>query len=467
MPDPTVFHYDLYGKRNINYSFLLENTLKTVKWKELELNAPYYFFVPKDFPLKEEYDKGFSVSELFTIYNSGVKTDRDSLFIDDDRKLLENRIKTLLSGEFDKDFRQKFSVEDSSSYKLTKLIKGKRFDDSFIQKIEYRPFDKKWIYYSPALISRSADKVMKHFIKDENIGLICERIVPNKNTAYRDFFITNTITDGHSIGSNTYVFPLYLYGDAFGKTEKKANLDEKIVGEICVRTGLVFAGEPVVGAYRICPDKTDTNDVGVYNTPLPQNKTVAPMDILDYIYAVLHSPSYREKYKEFLKIDFPCVPYPEDAEQFWKMVTFGGRLRRLHLLEDTEIVGSKNFSPLQNNNKGTYPLDYANFPIVGSNVVEKIHLTPCPSPKERGDSPPLERLGEVGRVYINDTQYFDNVPQEAWNFYIGGYQPAQKWLKDRKGRKLGYNDIEHYQKIIRALMETNKIMKEIDKIIKK
>jgi len=465
-PAATVFHYDLYGKRTEKYSFLLENNLQTVPWQEIEYKEPYFFFVPKNFSLWEEYEKGFKIDELFTIYNSGVKTDRDSLFIDDDRKSLENKIKILLSEKFNNEFRQKFRVEDSSSYKLTKLIKRKQFNDSSIQQVEYRPFDRKWIYYFPELISRPADKVMKHFIKGENIGLVCERIVPNKNTAYNDIFITNTITDGHSIGSNTYIFPLYLYEGRFGNVEKKVNLNEKIVGEIGRRVAMghaplpEFADEPNVETQLIASlQNNDTRaDVGTDKGACPLVK-ITPMDILDYIYAVLHSPTYREKYKEFLKIDFPRVPYPENAEQFWKLAALGGRLRRLHLLEDVTSPDPSKGGELD---KGACPLVYANFPIAGSNVVEKVSLTPCPSPKERGDSPPLEGLGEVGKVYINDTQYFNNVPLSVWNFYIGGYQPAQKWLKDRKGRKLDYNDLEHYQKIIRALKETEETMKEIN-----
>ena len=154
----------------------------------------------------------------------------------------------------------------------------------------------------------------------------------------------------------------------------------------------------------------------------------APIDILDYIYAVLHSPKYREKYKEFLKIDYPKVPYPKDKNTFWQLVKLGGEIRQIHLLE----------SPTVEQYITQYPTD-------GDNVVGK--------PKYKD-----------GKVYINDTQYFDNVPQTAWEFYIGGYQPAQKWLKDRKDRKLEFDDILHYQKIIVALSETSRLMKEIDKI---
>ncbi|MGI6479841.1 MAG: type ISP restriction/modification enzyme [Salinivirgaceae bacterium] len=152
------------------------------------------------------------------------------------------------------------------------------------------------------------------------------------------------------------------------------------------------------------------------------------MDILDYIYAVLHSPTYRVKYKEFLKIDFPRVPYPKDANTFWQLVKLGGEIRQIHLLE----------SPTVEKYITQYPID-------GDNVVTKPNY-------------------QNGKVYINDTQYFDNVPETAWNFYIGGYQPAQKWLKDRKDRKLEFEDILHYQKIIVALSETDRLMKEIDKI---
>jgi hypothetical protein len=154
----------------------------------------------------------------------------------------------------------------------------------------------------------------------------------------------------------------------------------------------------------------------------------APIDVLDYIYAILHSPSYCEKYREFLKIDFPRVPYPDDVKKFWKLVKLGARQRRLHLMEGVE--------PLQG---------LANYDVKGDNVVEK-----------------QEYIG--GKVWINGTQHFDHVLSDVWNFYIGGYQPAQKWLKDRKGRTLNFDDIEHYQKVVHVLKETMAVMDEVDKI---
>ena len=156
---------------------------------------------------------------------------------------------------------------------------------------------------------------------------------------------------------------------------------------------------------------------------------VIPEDIFDYVYAVLYSPSYREKYKEFLKIDFPRVPYPKDKKGFKALVKLGAELRSFHLLESSKV----------NKFITTYPVD-------GSNIVEKLTY-------------------KDDKVFINKDQYFGKVPELSWNFYIGGYQPAQKWLKDRKGRTLTNTDIEHYQKIIVVLAETGRIMKEIDRVI--
>ena len=210
------------------------------------------------------------------------------------------------------------------------------------------------------------------------------------------------------------VFPLYLYPETNGQLttdlnqERVPNLNLEIVNKIANELNLKFVAEKEG-----------------FQPPNNQN-TFAPIDILDYIYAVLHSPNYREKYKEFLKIDFPRVPYPKDLSTFWKLVKLGGEIRKIHLLE----------SPVVEEYITEYPED-------GNNVVQK--------PKY-----------ENGRVYINENQYFDKVPETAWSFYIGGYQPAQKWLKDRKERELSFEDILHYQKIIVALSETARIMQEVD-----
>jgi predicted helicase len=176
---------------------------------------------------------------------------------------------------------------------------------------------------------------------------------------------------------------------------RRPNLNPAIVEKIAAKTGLQFTDE-----------KSNTEN------------TFAPIDVLDYIYAVLYNNNYRAQYGEFLKIDFPRVPYPANGEEFVKLAAHGSTLRGLHLME--------NLSPVPN---------LAAFPVAGSNEIETVHY-------------------KDGKVYINKAQYFSGVPPEAWDYFIGGYQPAQKWLKDRKGRVLSFDDIEHYRNIISALVST-------------
>jgi predicted helicase len=237
----------------------------------------------------------------------------------------------------------------------------------------------------------------------ENVALLSERTI-NQKYGIGAAFVCNSISDRHATGASSYFAPLYLYSDT--DDTRSPNFSLPIIEKFANRLKLQFTHE-----------KT--------NEP----NTFAPIDTLNYIYAVLHSPKYCEKYLEFLKIDFPKVPYPTKRNDFWHLVKFGGRLRRIHLLESEEI--------------DTIKICY---PIVGDNFVHKI--------KYSND-----------RVYINDTQYFDNVPEIAWVAYIGGYQPAQKWLKDRRSRCLDYDDIVHYGKIINALYLTDRIMQEIDEKI--
>ena len=252
-----------------------------------------------------------------------------------------------------------------------------------------------------------------------NFGLLAPRQVTDN---FKHIFISKYPTDCNLTGTakkfgSAPIFPLYLYPEPNGQqtigqtAERTPNLNAEIVKQIAEKLGLTFINE-----------KDTSTSLSVTPTNL------APIDILDYIYAVLHSPAYREKYKEFLKIDFPRVPYPKDSTTFWKLVKLGREIREIHLLE--------------------------------SSVVEK-YITQYPTD---GDNLVVKTKYESSKVYINDTQYFANVPEVAWNFYIGGYQPAQKWLKDRKDRKLEFEDILHYQKIIVALTETDRLMKEIDKI---
>jgi predicted helicase len=287
---------------------------------------------------------------------------------------------------------------------------------------------------------------MQHFLNGENIGLITAR--SNKSETCDHFYISKNIMET-KCGERTIqsaIFPLYLYPEITaqqtldGKTERTPNLNPEIVKQIEEGLGIAFVSEKTtLSGFGTLKGLDDTDK------ELP--KTFAPIDILDYIYAVLHSPSYREKYKEFLKIDFPRVPYPKSTRQFIDLVDLGSQLRQIHLLE----------SPVVEDYITQYPED-------GDNIVTKPKYEQRNFVMDENTITHNDTIEPMGRVYINETQYFENVPEVAWNFYIGGYQPAQKWLKDRKERELSYEDILHYQKIIVALSETDRIMKEIDTI---
>ena len=366
----TVFHYDLYGKRPDKYNFLDNNSLQSVKWEKIDLVAPQYFFVPKDFTLLAQYEKGFKIDDLFAIQSMGVTT-----------------------------------ADDVNLVNFLPFPKNN-------QPYNYRPFDTRNINYDLKKVQRHRYNLMQHFLKGKNIGLCFVKVSRDYNVSV---FVTDKITDKTILSSkdNANVFPLYCYPEdekLYKDVNRKPNLNVDIIKQFTALTALQFTAEPD-------PE----------NLP---SQTFAPIHILDYIYAILHHPVYRERYREFLKIDFPRVPFPKDAANFWQYVSLGAKLRRLHLME--------NVQPIK---------DVATFPAEGNNMIEKI------------DYP-----AGADRVKINNTQYFENVPRLAWDFYTGGYQPAQKWLKDRKGRTLNFDDINHYRKIVTILIETGNIMTEINNV---
>jgi predicted helicase len=400
-----VYHLDLYGKRKEKYAYLSGAKFSKVPFMKLAPSAPEFFFVPKDYGAKKKYEEGFSMQELFSVNGVGITTAHDE-FVIGDKNVLTARFKQFkLSDPVPKELHTTFNVSEKKGWNILdgwhNLQKSSNVS-KYIKPVSYRPFDNRSIFYEEKLIWRPVKKVMSHFLNGDNVGLVTIRRSRSQQ-AWNFISVCNCMVSGSTAISSldiNYVFPLYLYTESGARTP---NLDKEVVAEISARTGLRFTNE----------EENVT-------------RTFAPLDVLDYIYAVLHSPAYRETYKEFLKIDFPRVPYPESAGQFRALAKLGGKLRRLHLLEGVEPKKS-----------------VANYPLAGGDEVEKIIYT-------------------CGRVYINDTQYFDNVPPAAWESYTGGYQPAQKWLKDRKGRALNHEDIEHYQKIIYILTETARLMEEIE-----
>ena len=277
------------------------------------------------------------------------------------------------------------------------LVSFSPFSYSTNTRYYYRPFDTLWLNYDLNQVVRPRESIMRNLQK-ENIALCLIKVNSSVDGLFKAF-VTKGITDKTILSSkdNTSVFPLYIYPEEGSiDTSRRPNLDEKIWAQINTTVG----------------------------------KDTTPEDIFDYIYGVLHSPAYRAKYKEFLKVDFPRIPYPKDQAEFEHFRSFGNQLRELHLMHNV-------------------PESPVTFPNAGSMQVDALRWE-----WNKDD-------GYSGNVYINETQCFEGVPAEAWDFYIGGYQPAQKWLKDRKGRTLSFDDIEHYRKIISVLIETSRLMKEI------
>jgi predicted helicase len=388
-----VYHAEIYGLREDKFKKLTENYIESVKWEKLNYSEPHYFFVSKDSSLANDYINGFKINDVMPEYNSGIQSKRDKICF----PFNENELKIIINDFIQSDtstIRSKYSLpQDGRDWKI-EWAKNDLKNDFKIVPILYSPFDIRQTVYTgkaKGFLGYPREKTFSQFIDKENIGLITVR--QQSTFSFQHILASKLMIESGAISLQTkewgYVFPLYIYST---DGSKYTNLNKEIVDKI----------ENIAGK-------------------------VTPEDIFDYIYAVLHSPGYREKYKEFLKIDFPRVPYPQDVKSFKRLVALGSELRSLHLLE----------SPKVNQFITTYP-------VAGSDIVEKLNY-------------------DGGKVFINKEQYFGNVPETAWNFYIGGYQPAQKWLKDRKGRKLTNADIEHYQKIIVALTETDRIMKEIDK----
>jgi predicted helicase len=429
-----VFHYDLYGRRDFKYQFLTTNSLKDIEWTKVEVSTPNYFLIPKNNNLLGIYNKSFAIDNMFPINVTGMVTARDAIVIDFDKNILKERIESFCNTKYsDAEIRNrlfpnkkdgKYKAGDSRGWNLdiarTKIKDNNHAD--VIEKFDYRPFDTRSIYYTKDMVDWGREKVMKHFILGNNLGLVFSRQSTNEN--WNNIQLTDKMIDNRyhfSAKGTALEVPLYLYPDENSlETQRTPNLNLEIVKEIEEKLNLKFTNK-----------KIQNSKLNIQNST-----TFAPIDILDYIYAVLHSPAYRETYKEFLKIDFPRVPYPE-PKTFWKLVELGGRLRVLHLLEDKS-------------------LDDRIIDIKGEGTLE---ITNKLNKKDF-----IEEENGTITLNLNSEIAIINIPKISWEFYIGGYQPAQKWLKDRAGRTLSRADLKHYNKIINALMKTDEVMREIDEV---
>ncbi|EME4992372.1 DNA methyltransferase [Campylobacter jejuni] len=417
-----IYYHDLYGKRKDKYEFLYENDLNSIKWTLVKNNEPFYLFLPQNNDLLEEYNKGVSVKDMFMLSGVGICSKRDNIVFHNNKENLMQLLKDLNTKTKDELYKIYDIGEDSRDWKLDSAIKAvnKNCDnlENFIKKCHYRPFDKKWTYYienSKAFMAYPVYDIFEHFLENENIGLNVSR-QSKLNGGWQYAFITNSLVDLSLMGGgNTgagYIFPLYLYptirSKKFLKKENPNFNEENFTSKI----------ENFKESFRTFIDEL-------------YKEKFSPEDILGYIYAVLFHKIYREKYLDFLKIDFPKIPFTKDKNTFKNLSKLGLKLINLHLLKNDELdfnVGEALFKDIKNKNFKIQKIKYNK---------------------------------DVKELFINESLYFNKVSPEIYEFKIGGYAVLDKYLKSHKEEDI---DHKHFTLIIQTLDETLKIQDEISKI---
>ncbi len=389
--------------------------------------SPLYLFVPQDAALRTEYERGWMVTDIMPINGVGMTTARDHVVIDYEPAPILKRVKLFRdSADSDSELCHQLHIPMKAGWDIARarrLIRSEQNLSQHIKPILYRPFDNRLIFYHDSLVWRTVKQIMRHMLAGQNVGLVATR----QTRDHWDVFATSLIMGHKSLAAYDInsLLPLYIYAldgksaNLFETTEpnqspnrRLPNLAPEFIVDLAARLKMTFVG----------------------NGRGDLTQTFGPEDVFGYMYAVFHSPTYRSRYAEFLKIDFPRLPLTANAELFRALCGLGEKLVGLHLMVEH---GPK----------------ITSYPIPGDNSVEVVRYT---EPGEGADQ---------GRVWINREQYFEGVPPEVWSFHVGGYQVCQKWLKDRKGRKLTYDDLTHYQDVVSALAETIRLMAEIDVVI--
>ncbi|NPA33476.1 MAG: N-6 DNA methylase [Chlorobi bacterium] len=403
-----VYHADLYGTREEKYQWLSKRKFSPRQFKRINPESPFYFFfIPRDTTLGKQYRKWKSINEIFPLHSVGIVTGRDEVTIKENPEQMWNAVLTYNRAEHNVLKQLTGIKKDERLEQFRKDIANP--DKKKIVPVLYRPFDVRYTYYtgtSNGFHERPRKEVMRHMLQVDNLALITHKREEVK-VPWSHALITDKISEHGCLSPKTtsYHFPLYkslqndLFNNGFTKNNgtngHKPNIDEKVWQKLKKTYG-----------------------------------SVSPEDILYYIYAVLYSNVYRRRYSEFLKYDFPRVPYPRDVKLFRELSNLGRELAELHLLKSPKL---------------RRPM--AKYEGSGSDKIDKISYDE-----------------ENQRIYINESQYFEPVPAEVWNYHIGGYQVLKKWLKDRKSETI---DPLHYLKIITAIKETIAIQKQIDKLYPK
>jgi hypothetical protein len=401
----TVHHADLWGTRKDKYDALSTLDVTTTNWQQLTPTAPHYLFVLRDETLLPEYENGWKVTDIFPVTLLGPNSHRDHFAISFDAFTASQRL-TDMSNPLvtDEAFRNRYGLVDNRDWQLEKARK-KVINVPPNPPVEciYRPFDFRFMLYGSHAFDYHRPEINDHLL-NENLALITTR----QSTQGASIFSSRMPAGQHKLATpydGSYISPLYLYESNLLGDERRANFSEKFITELSASLGVAV------------------------EDGLPSQ--VSPEAIFGYIYATLHSPRYRARYAAFLKTDFPRVPRPSSPDEFARLSTLGLRLVALHTLDvpAAAVLGETRFAPFGD----------------GANIVERATYDAA-----------------TQQLRFNATRGFAGVPASVWEFKIGGYQVAKKWLDDRKGRVLAFADLKHFQKTLIALEETQKLMAQID-----
>lgn len=430
-----IHHAELWGSRDHKYDWLEANSIASTPWQTIQPPLPQLLMTPRDESAAAEYERGWKITDIMPVNSVGIVTARDALTIHFTREQVAETIKRFASLPVEK-AREVFDLgpdaQDWTIESAQRDLNESGLDAKRIIPVAYRPLDIRQTYFtgtSKGFHCRARGDVMRHMLASSTIGLALGRAGAATGSSTWDvLWLSDCVTEFNLFrrGGNN-LFPLWLRSNEAssvdnGSSQLTANLAPKFL--------------EALAAARSRSAQAGSTDV-----------EVSPEDILAYLYAILHAPSYRSRYAEFLKSDFPRIPIALDAaaragstfaDVWTKLLPLGRAMIDLHLLRNVP-------SELR-----------ANFNVSGSIEVEKPRYEPPNTPMNPA---------KLGRVYINATQCFEGVTPETWAFKVGGYQVCEKWLKDRKGRKLTSDDVDHYRNVVAALTRTQTLMQEIDAVV--
>lgn len=417
-----VFRADLYGPRSWKYGALDAADVSVTEWQEMKPAAPSFLFLLQDANVLAEYETGWSLREVFSPNGDpapGIVTTHDDFAISWTAEEAAEKVEKLLATTTEAEARELFKLCSQDQWRYDRA-KRELADGAWRQRIVpilYRPFDVRWTVYDRNVAVHRRERASDNMLQ-RNLALCTARAIENAR-GWEHVWVATELIQHHtvSIKEVNYLFPIWRYLGS-GHTDL---LDDPECGR-CPGLSLDF----VMALADVVARKPD------------------PEEVLAWIYAVLYAPSYRTRYADFLRRDFPRIPLPPDRALFDAFVVIGRELIALHTMEQKQPRITR-------------------FDVPGTNEVVKVRWAPTPPPQP---SPAGGGRGEAtGRVYINDAQFFDGVPQGVWDTHIGGYRVAEKWLKDRKGRQLSFEDVMHYHEIVAALARTLELQAALDELV--